>query len=57
MGRTELLLAELAHARGDSGALRAHVAEAHALFTRLGLPRYVERTRRLAAGWGAALPT
>jgi tetratricopeptide (TPR) repeat protein len=56
VGRTELLLAELAHARGDSSALRAHVALAHALFTRLGLPRYVERTRRLAAGWGAPLP-
>jgi len=56
VGRTELLLAELAHARGDGGALRAHLTEAHALFTRLGLPRYVERTRRLAAGWGAPLP-
>ena len=55
VGRTELRLAELAHAQGDRDALRAHLAEAHALFTRLGLPRYVERTARLSGEWGAPL--
>lgn len=57
VARTELALGELAHARGDGDALRAHLAQALALFTRLGVPRYVERTRRLAAGWGAPLPS
>jgi len=56
VARTELALAELAHARGDREALRTHVSVALALFTRLGVPRYVERTRRLAADWGAPLP-
>ena len=56
VARTELALAELAHARGDRDAVRAHLVQALALFTRLGVPRYVERTRRLAAGWGAPLP-
>jgi DNA-binding NtrC family response regulator/tetratricopeptide (TPR) repeat protein len=55
VGRTELALAELAHARADAAALRAHLEQAHALFTHLGLPRYVERAERLAAGWGAPL--
>jgi hypothetical protein len=53
VGRTELALAELAHAQGDPDAVQTHVAQADALFARLGLPRYVERTRRLAASWGA----
>jgi len=56
VARTDLALAELAHTRGDGDALRAHLAQALALFSRLGVPRYVERTRRLAAGWGAPLP-
>jgi transcriptional regulator with AAA-type ATPase domain/tetratricopeptide (TPR) repeat protein len=56
VGRTDLLLADLAHARGRGDECRAHVAAAHALFTGLGLPRYVERTRRMAAGWGVPLP-
>ena len=56
VGRTELALAELAHIQDDRGALRAHLARALALFTRLGVPRYVERTRRLAAEWDAPLP-
>jgi hypothetical protein len=55
VGRTELWLAELAHAQGDRDLLRAHLAEAHALFTRLGLPRYMERTERLSGEWGAPL--
>ena len=56
VARTELALAELAHARGDREAVRTHVSVALALFTRLGVPRYVERTRRLAADCGAPLP-
>jgi len=56
VARTELALADLAHARGDREALRSHVTAALALFTQLGVPRYVERTQRLAADWGAPLP-
>jgi hypothetical protein len=56
VGRTELTLAELAHIQGDRDALRAHLARALALFTRLGVLRYIERTRRLAAEWDAPLP-
>jgi tetratricopeptide (TPR) repeat protein len=55
VGRTELALAELAHAQADDAARRAHLAQAHALFAHLGLPRYVERAERLAAGWGVSL--
>ena len=56
VGRTELALAELARARGDRAALEAHLGQALAIFTRLGVPRYVERTRRLATEAGAPLP-
>ena len=56
VGRTELALAELARAQKDAEACRAHAAHARALFRQLGVPRYVERTEHLAAGWGAALP-
>jgi transcriptional regulator with AAA-type ATPase domain/tetratricopeptide (TPR) repeat protein len=55
VGRTELALAELAHAQADQEAARTHLARAHALFARLGLPRYIGRTERLAAGWGVPL--
>jgi transcriptional regulator with AAA-type ATPase domain/tetratricopeptide (TPR) repeat protein len=56
VGRTELALAELAHAQRHDDLCRAHAAQAYGLFMRLGLPRYVERTQSLAAGWGAPLP-
>ena len=56
VGRTELALAELAHAQENPEACRAHAVQARALFRRLGAPRYVERTERLAAGWGVPLP-
>jgi len=55
VGRVELLLADLAHERDERDGCRAHLAAAHALFTRLGLPRYLERARRLGAGWNVAL--
>lgn len=48
--------AELARAQNDVEACRAHAAHARALFRQLRVPRYVERTERLAAGWGATLP-
>jgi hypothetical protein len=55
-GNPFFLLAERAPAQGDRDACRAHAAQAYAVFTRLGVPRYVERTERLAPGWGAPLP-
>ena len=56
VGRTELALAELARAQKDAEACRAHASHARALFRQLRVPRYVERTERLAAGWGVSLP-
>lgn len=56
VGATELALAEVAHAEGDRDACGAHTGRAHALFRQLGVPRYLERTRHLAATWGASLP-
>ena len=56
VGRTELALAELARARDQIGLVREHASRARALFRQLGVPKYVERTERLAAGWGVALP-
>jgi transcriptional regulator with AAA-type ATPase domain/tetratricopeptide (TPR) repeat protein len=49
VARTHLDLAKLAHARGDPAAVGAHLAEARRRFHELGIPRYVERTDRLAA--------
>jgi len=48
-------LAELAHAQKNAEACRMHAAQARTLFIRLRVPRYVERTERLAAGWGVSL--
>ena len=46
-GRTRLELARLAHAREDAETATRELAEAHAVFSRLGVPVYVERTRTL----------
>ena len=48
VGRTHLALAELAHARRDPAATTRHLSEAHRLFTLLEVPKYQDRTRRLA---------
>ncbi|HKZ07109.1 MAG TPA: AAA family ATPase [Methylomirabilota bacterium] len=56
VARTELALAELAHAAGQEEDCRARTARAYASFERLGLPRFMERTQRLAASWGISLP-
>ena len=56
VARTELAVAELAHARGDAEACRSHAINARGLFVKLGVPRYVERAERLAGEWGVPLP-
>jgi tetratricopeptide (TPR) repeat protein len=56
VARTELAVAELAHARGDVEACRSHAINARGLFVKLGVPRYVERAERLAGEWGVPLP-
>jgi tetratricopeptide (TPR) repeat protein len=48
LSRTHLALAELAYAQENCDALTTHLAEAHALFSTLQLPHYVERTEQLA---------
>ncbi len=53
-GRTSLFLASLAGARGDRGAAAASLQEAHARFSALGVPRYVERAEALAREAAAA---
>jgi tetratricopeptide (TPR) repeat protein len=54
-GRTCLFQAALAGARGDRDAAVASLQEAHARFSALGVPRYVERAEALAREAGAAL--
>jgi len=56
VGSTELALAEVAHAQGEHDTSRAHIANAHALFRQLGVPRYVERTQHVAAAWAVPGP-
>jgi class 3 adenylate cyclase/tetratricopeptide (TPR) repeat protein len=56
MGRIHLDLAALTHdAQGHPEVAATHLTEAHALFTALQVPRYVERTMQLASAFGLAL--
>jgi DNA-binding NtrC family response regulator/tetratricopeptide (TPR) repeat protein len=55
LGRTDLALAELAEARGDSGAAAHRLQDAYAIFRVLGVPSYVERAVGLAARLGVSL--
>lgn len=55
MGRTKLDLAVLDHARNKKDSARRHLKEAHSKFTRLQVPRYVERTLELAKKYGITL--
>ena len=55
VARTHLCLAEIAQLQGDRYALSAHLNNAHHLFTSLRVPKYVERTERLARQWGISL--
>ncbi|MBI3025454.1 MAG: hypothetical protein HYY66_07255, partial [Candidatus Tectomicrobia bacterium] len=51
-GRTHLFLASLAHAQGKREAVAAHLKEARSLFMALRIPKYVERSERLAGELG-----
>ncbi len=55
VGRTRLALAELTHAQGDREAMATHLREAHHLFSVLRVPKYIERTARLARELGVSL--
>jgi len=48
VGRTHLLLAELAHTQEAQAAVATHLQAAHALFQTLQVPLYVARTLELA---------
>ena len=56
-GRTPLDLAALAHAQGHREATAAHCHAAHAVFTALHLPMYVERTAQRTSEYGVRLGT
>jgi tetratricopeptide (TPR) repeat protein len=55
LARTHLALADLAHTQGQPAAVATQLTEAHALFTALQVPRYVERTMQLASAYGVSL--
>ena len=57
VGRTHVDLATLAHLRGNQEAAMTHCHEAHALFTALQVPKYVERIEQFACSWGVSLAT
>jgi tetratricopeptide (TPR) repeat protein len=48
LGRTHLDLATVTDAQGKHAEAATHLREAHRLFTSLRIPKYVERTERLA---------
>jgi tetratricopeptide (TPR) repeat protein len=54
VGRTHLILAELAWAQGDADTANIHTREADVLFRRLQVPRYVERAEALAKDLASA---
>jgi len=56
VARTRLDVAGLTHRRGERDATAANLEAALQLFTMLRIPRYVERTRRLAETLHVALP-
>ena len=56
VARTRLDFAGLTHRRGERDATAANLEAALQLFTMLRIPRYVERTRRLAGTLDVALP-
>ncbi len=56
VARTHLALAELAHAREDRDTAAVRLRDAYRLFEALGVPRYAERARHLAATRGVSLP-
>ncbi len=54
-GRTHLDLAALAHAEGHRDAAASGLRQAHALFTALGIPRYIEQTQRRGEEYGVSV--
>jgi DNA-binding SARP family transcriptional activator len=55
IGRTRLVLAQLAHDRARPGDVAAHLQEAYRLFGALRVPHYLQRTEALAGTLGATL--
>lgn len=53
--RTYLDLATVTHAQGKADTALAYLRDAHALFTVLQAPAYVERTEQLASAYGLRL--
>lgn len=51
VGWTRLALAELAHERQQSATAARRLAEARQTFEALHVPRYLDRTERLAMAW------
>jgi tetratricopeptide (TPR) repeat protein len=54
VARTQLDLAELAHARGSASAAARELGEAHRGFTELGFSHYQEKASRLSAALAVA---
>jgi hypothetical protein len=52
VGRTHLVLAELAQRQDNRAEVILHLSEAHHLFTTLEIPVYVERTTQYASQLG-----
>lgn len=56
VGRTHLALAELAHLGGDANGAKRYLDDAHRVFCALAVPRYIERTERMADQFGMRVP-
>ena len=54
-GRTHLDLASFASERRNKPAITAHLRQAHARFTDLQVPKYVERTAQLARAYSVTI--
>jgi tetratricopeptide (TPR) repeat protein len=55
LARTHLDLAVLNHVQGDAEAAVVHLSTARAWFTRLQVPKYIERTEQFARVYGLTL--
>jgi tetratricopeptide (TPR) repeat protein len=52
---THLDLAALAYSRGDQNATKTHLNQAYDWFKKLQVPKYIERTEKLAREYGMTL--
>ncbi len=57
VGRTHLLLAQLARAKQEHEQAFTHLATAHATFSALRAAAHLRQTEKVAASFGVALPT